>query len=414
MSGFEAWIGNCHLSKIEGEEEYQCQTAVWADSYDSFQARLAQHIESSGLKILWLEECHPVSQYLQRHGNPHKIGALARAVHQGHHVELSKLVAVGEAGEPEPPGSYLIIEEIEGVEPLDLQFGVHPCKTVPDSLYEPLFGQPEPIEAEIAQYGSAEAVPPMRTYAILDAAKMPYLLTGFIERSELPAQSLFQGDTAEELKEHAPYLVELTEDNDFTAKLLTGPKGVNGLWEKELGVYVRSRAEFAELRRHFRKFTRMQDAEDKWYYFAFWEPSMTVAAVRLIADNPIFAGQAPLYCKLLKPVTIFSITGGRCFAMRSAYEAEEPKLRLDVPFFGFVYAITKTGMNENRDIDFESIYNDMPRLWMSGIRNGESVADYAKIKKSKGLSLIADGVIKGKKATSASQKSMIKYLARFS
>ena len=271
MSGFEAWIGNCHLRQIEGEEEYQCQAAVWADSYDSFHARLAQHIESSGLKILWLEECHPVSQYLQRHGNPHKIGALARAVHQGHHVELSRLVAVGEAGEPKPPANYLIIEEIEGVEPLDLQFGVHPRKTVPDRLYEPLFGQPEPSDAEIGQYGSAEAVPPMRTYAILDAAKMPYLLTGFIERSELPYQCLFQGKAAEELKEHAPYLVELTEDNDFTAKLLTGPKGVNGLWEKELGVYVRSRAEFAEVRKHFRKFTRVQDEQGKWYYFRFWE-----------------------------------------------------------------------------------------------------------------------------------------------
>ena len=102
MSGFEAWIGNCHLRQIEGEEEYQCQAAVWADSYDSFRARLAQHIQSSGLKILWLEECHPVSQYLQRHGNPHKIGALARAVHPYHLVELGPLSLKGGAEENAP------------------------------------------------------------------------------------------------------------------------------------------------------------------------------------------------------------------------------------------------------------------------------------------------------------------------
>lgn len=43
----------------------------------------------------------------------------------------------------------LSIETIKDVEPLDTQFGVAEPKTVPDALYEPLFGQPEPTDAEL-------------------------------------------------------------------------------------------------------------------------------------------------------------------------------------------------------------------------------------------------------------------------
>lgn len=101
---------------------------------------------------------------------------------------------------------------------------------------------------------------------------MPYLLTSLLKGSGLQYQSLFQGERAQELKERAPYLVELREDNDFTLRLMTGSKGINGLWDKELGIYIRSRACFAELRKHFRKFTRIQDQQGKWFLFRFWEP----------------------------------------------------------------------------------------------------------------------------------------------
>jgi hypothetical protein len=271
MSEFEVWVGTCHLQQIKDGAEYQCQAAVWADSYDTFRATLAAHLQNSH-KLLWVEECMPVMQYITRQGQQARIGALARAVHPGHKVELGAMVGMGDDGQVVEPESYLNITEIEGVEPLDLQMGAWPLKTIPDALQEPLFGQPAPTEAEIEHYGNVGAVPPMKTYAILDAAKMPYLLTSLLEDSELRYQSLFQGQTQEDLKEHAPYLVELEDNNSFTRRLFTGPKGVNGLWEKELGIYVRSRAGFDELRKHFRKFTRVQDEAGKWYFFRFWEP----------------------------------------------------------------------------------------------------------------------------------------------
>lgn len=278
MSIFEAWIGDCDLRQIEGEGEYRCQAAVWADSADTFRARLAAFAEKQGYVLFWAEECHPVSQYLQRHGTPHKIGALARAVNQDHHVELSKLVAVS-SGEPEPPQNYLFIQETEGVEPLDDQFGERPLKNVPDTLLEPLFGQPEPTEAEIAQYGSVEAVPPMRTYAIVHAEKFQWQ-SDEIEKCELPYRCLFKGEAADERKNEAPYLIELAEGAGFTRRLFTyNPKMPDNmtsvhLWHMEPGMYVRSRASLDDVWRHFRRFTRFQNEYGKWFHFRFWEGSI--------------------------------------------------------------------------------------------------------------------------------------------
>ena len=96
-----------------------------------------------------------------------------------------------------------------------------------------------------------------------------------LEASQLQYQSLFQGEAQGELKEQAPYLVELKEDNSFTRQLFTGPEGVNGLWDKELGIYIRSRAPFADIRKHFRKFTRVQDENGNWFLFRFWDSKVS-------------------------------------------------------------------------------------------------------------------------------------------
>ena len=184
-------------------------------------------------------------------------------------LEGSLSSAISEATEP-----LYTITTLPDIEPLDAQFGAWPRKTVPDGLAEPLFGDVEPDAAAIARYGSPEQVPSMRTYAILDAAKAPYQLTGVLSDAGLSFLSLFQGDAAEDFEECAPYLVELSIEHDLTRRLMTRTADGGGLWDKGLGIYFRSRAPIEELRRHFRKFTRLPDADGKWFYFRFWESSV--------------------------------------------------------------------------------------------------------------------------------------------
>ena len=276
MVGLEAWLGECHLRARDGVVDYQCCAAVWADSAEAFRSRLAEHVAQIGYGVFCVGDILPAPEYLARHlSTARETSPLARAVNPAHLVELGKLGAMGGDGAPTGPTVNLCIETLESVEPLDMQIGVWPRLNVPEALQEPLFGQPEPTEAEIARYGNFEAVPSMKTYAILDAAKLPNLLTGLLEASQLQYQSLFQGEAQGELKEQAPYLVELKEDNSFTRQLFTGPEGVNGLWDKELGIYIRSRAPFADIRKHFRKFTRVQDEDGKWFLFRFWDSKVS-------------------------------------------------------------------------------------------------------------------------------------------
>lgn len=269
MNEREAWIADCHILGIEGDEEFSCQAAVWADSASEFRAQLDLKLKAQGFKTLWLEECLKAPEYVRRHGHQQKIGALARAVHPGHLVELSKVVAVDDGAEVEPE-SYLIIEEIEGVEPLDQQFGIHPKKSVPDAVHDALFDPSDPTEAELEHYGDAEAVPSMRTYAILDAAKVLHLPM-LLASSDLKHRCLFKGDAADELKNVAPYLVELEDGNTFTRNLFTSAGMPSNMWDREPGIYIRSRAQFDDIWKHFRKFTRVKDANNKWFMFRFWD-----------------------------------------------------------------------------------------------------------------------------------------------
>ncbi|MEP3348060.1 MAG: DUF4123 domain-containing protein [Litoreibacter sp.] len=166
---------------------------------------------------------------------------------------------------------HLSIETIEGVKPLDAQFGIADPKTVPDVLYRPLFGQPESTDADLEQIGGdPKKVLSLHTYAILDAAKitgLPELLAA----SRLEHRCLFKGDAYDELKDVAPWIVRLKDGDGFTRYLFTHSNAEWHLWDKEPGIYRRSRGTLDDMWGHFRKFTKVKDEDGKWYYFRFWE-----------------------------------------------------------------------------------------------------------------------------------------------
>ncbi len=187
----------------------------------------------------------------------------------------------------EPTQPALRVETIEGVEPLDAQLGVFPKKTVPDVLYDALFGQPEPTEAEIeAAGGDLSAVPPMQTYAILEAARVMNL-PELLGNSGLEHRCLFKGDAYDELKDVAPWIVRLEEGSSFTRNLFSRSDAYWHLWDSEPGIYIRSRGTLDELWRHFRKFTKIQDESGKWYFLRFWDAEFFSSYMQLVAGEPI-------------------------------------------------------------------------------------------------------------------------------
>ncbi|NHF73785.1 DUF4123 domain-containing protein [Paracoccus xiamenensis] len=176
--------------------------------------------------------------------------------------------------EPESEPPVLRIETIEGVKPLDRQIGLFPKKTVPETLYDALFGQPAPTSVEFdAAGGNPAAVPPMQTYAILDASKIPNL-PELLEDSRLVYRCLFKSGAYDELKDVAPWVLRLEEGNSFTRNLFTRSDAPWHVWDREPGIYIRARRDLDEMWRHFRKFTRIKDETGKWFFQRFWEPRM--------------------------------------------------------------------------------------------------------------------------------------------
>ena len=277
MRDLSPWLGFCHICKEADDTRSSQQTlvAAWADSVEGFEREVHFHTNTHGLQMTLADEVLPAAEWMAKHPDRKDAQRLAAKVSVKHPVEIGALGggASGADGQPDDTEGYLHIEEIEGVEPLDSQFGVHPPKTVPDALYEPLFGQPDPTPAEGTQYGSSDKVPPLHTYAILDAAKVVNFVE-MLEASGLEHRCLFKGEAAEEMRDVAPYVVRLEEDVDFTRNLFSHDPEQEVpwfMWDREPGIYVRSRGSLDDMWRHFRKFTKVQDESGKWFYFRFWE-----------------------------------------------------------------------------------------------------------------------------------------------
>lgn len=158
--------------------------------------------------------------------------------------------------------SHLPVTETTAIRPLDARFDPHGEQSLPAPLFDPLFGP-----------SSTQHAGALKTYAVLDAAKVPGLAE-ILDTSGLPHCCLFTGKTFDELKDAAPWLVELKAAHPFTADLLTRSDAPWHLWDASAGIYLRSERDLKEVGQHLRKFTRLRDETGKWYYFRFWEPGV--------------------------------------------------------------------------------------------------------------------------------------------
>lgn len=277
-------LGFCRASR-EGEL-FELIAAVQCSGAHEFEEQVRAEIALDGYWLHWASKILPADVWIKEY--PEEWGeVLFQSIQAGCPVVLGPIQRI--SVKPEVFLDRLKIKRMQGIEPLDAQFGQEPKKTLPDELHTDFFGEVYPSQAEVVHYGSH--IPPMATYAVLDATKLPWLLPDLLENSELRYQSLLQGEAQVEIANHAPYLVELKEGNAFTRQLFTGAKGIHGLWEKSLGIFIRTRSDFAELRHHLRRFTRLQNEHGKWFYFRFWEKTSLPA---LLEGKPVELAEALL------------------------------------------------------------------------------------------------------------------------
>ncbi len=121
----------------------------------------------------------------------------------------------------------------------------------------------------------------IRTYVIIDVRRF-YENTGiyFLDQiRDVEIQCMYSGEAAENMKHVAPYLIELTlPDNlDQHSPLNFHENYFEQCWGKNVGVFIRTQAQFETVNKHFKRFLRAIDEETgKWTFFNFYDPKVVI------------------------------------------------------------------------------------------------------------------------------------------
>ena len=165
-----------------------------------------------------------------------------------------------------PDTASLDVSLIEGVTPLsDRTVGME-RPTVPAVLEESFLGGGDHL------------------YAVLDA-NLVTNLAARLDAEDLPHDCLFAGDH-DESAEGAPWLVQLRRGDDLLRQLFTEGEAAWLHWGDRTGLFLRSDLDLAALRTHLRRFLRVKDHYNRWFFFRFWEPLTAPAYFGNIADRP--------------------------------------------------------------------------------------------------------------------------------
>lgn len=123
---------------------------------------------------------------------------------------------------------------------------------------------------------------PEPLYAVLDAARDLAALNWSKESGE-EYQSLYDGQSAQNLEMFAPYLVRFSKPSPLLRKL------VAKAWGQSWGIYLTSAASFPDLRKHFRHFliAQIEGGGDKNVYFRFYDPRVLRVYLRTCTPQEI-------------------------------------------------------------------------------------------------------------------------------
>jgi hypothetical protein len=102
-------------------------------------------------------------------------------------------------------------------------------------------------------------------YGIFDAAQGPPVLD-CIRSSGVEHRSLYDGKSAEDLEQFAPYLVRFPKDGVFLSEILSSG------WGKNWGVFLATGDDMNAVRGHLRQFLMVTLPDAKNAYFRFYDP----------------------------------------------------------------------------------------------------------------------------------------------
>lgn len=111
-------------------------------------------------------------------------------------------------------------------------------------------------------------------FALLDGAR-DRRIEPMVRLSKRQYRCLYSGVLTPRLSAAAPYLIFLARDSAFTREL------IDSAWGRHWGVFVIAERDTTDeqLRRHFRKFLKVRDEDDRVYLFRYYDPRVLGAYV---------------------------------------------------------------------------------------------------------------------------------------
>ena len=173
----------------------------------------------------------------------------------------------------------------------------------------------------------------LRTFVILDAAKIPQLF-GLFDSENIEAKCLFTGNAAEEYGDVAPWIAELKGDERLLRLLFSKAPEISALWQRSAAVFVRADATLTQVWSHFRRHTKVPRVNGPDLYFRFWDPEVAHFYYNGISDWPervqsLFVSQHAVIDRIIAPVT--EDESARLFLLQDAPKqgGSGPALRLE-------------------------------------------------------------------------------------
>ena len=333
----QCWVSYVRYDRIPGEGEeqsvevWEAPMGIYCTSAVEYDKLAAEALRQKGLRFLGSVTPKPTNLWFTAKGYDAKLAELTPKVdHQnwarwgrGKQVGFETPINARPKAEDESP--LIITEHAFGQLPDQSKIWPPMDRTwIDPQLKDLLFSQslpkehqhilsPPPVTSSSGEAAYQEAddfsQPLIRTYFIADAHLRRKITKVFDlndptrwklrppggepvqgpngNEGHVRYRSLFKGEAAEELKEVAPYLFEITlpelayqedkqvprfhkaffqELHDEAARERAG-----GKTHLDTGIFIRTTQRFEEVWKHFRKFTRIQDENGKWYLWRFWD-----------------------------------------------------------------------------------------------------------------------------------------------
>lgn len=291
---FIPWVGDCFLraKDLDDSKSYVVLAAIWATDRQDFLEAARDALAGMGYTLYWVDNVMPASQWIKSKGHNNHVIGLARLVSPDHPVEIGEIKVQQQSLDHLSLEDWLTHEVLTDIMPLDAQLGVLDKLSVPPSLRPYLFEASPPSLEEQDLYKHLPQAPALRTYAILDASRVP-LLQERLEEANLPFQCLYKGDAEENLKSAAPYLVELKEHHKLTRQLFSQTGMASDLWGQYPGVFFRSRALIDQLVTHFRRFTKVKNEQGQWLFYRFWDNNFFLVVLKQLSPAKGLAMMPP-------------------------------------------------------------------------------------------------------------------------